>query len=190
MATAGTPLLSVFNSDWSFDTAESGIHPDLDTGRPLIAVHGSLYPDYNEPTLAIMIFGIGLQTLVELSSWFQAFLSWKPILWLHPHIMTIYLTHGFVMWTWGAWCAVKLAESGRVPYWANLLVTFVTTYFWIFMLASVMTPLLEYPTQALTRNMERWNTEEPLPKRMTIAPYGKELVIKRMEGETQENGTA
>jgi len=72
----------------------------------------------------------------------QKFLSLKVILLLHPHIMTIYLTHGFVMWTWGSWVAVALNDAG-VPYWANLLVTLTTTYAMIFALASVLTPLIE-----------------------------------------------
>ncbi|GAB7365589.1 hypothetical protein MBLNU230_g6660t1 [Neophaeotheca triangularis] len=188
---AGAPILTIFNQTWSFNTAENSIHPDFDTGKP-IAELGAVYPGYNEPTLAIMIFSIGLQMLVELTSSLQWFLSLKPILWLHPHIMTIYLTHGFVMWSWGAWVCVQLAETGNVPYWANLIITLVTTYAWIFILARVLTPLMEFPTQAFMRNLDRWTRDEPLPKRMTIAPFGKELVVKRMGGpeDEKEKGVA
>lgn len=37
--------------------------------------------------------------------------------------MTIYLIHGFVMWTWGAWVAIALNPAG-VPYWVNLIINF------------------------------------------------------------------
>lgn len=141
-----------------------------------------VYPGYNEPTLTILLFSIGLQILVELSSYVQKFLSWKVILWLHPHIMTVYLTHGFVMWTWGAWCAVALNSAG-VPYWAVLLVTFVTTYALIFLLATVLTPLIEFPTQAVMRNLDRWTKDEPVPKRSTTAPFPKNMVLGRHGGD-------
>lgn len=178
---AGAPLVAIFDQTWSFPTAENSIHPDFVTGQPIMEIDAA-YPDYYEPTLAILVFSIGLQILVELSTWFQKFLSLKLVLWLHPHIMTIYLTHGFVMWTWGAWCALVLNGAG-LPYWGNLLVTLVTTYSWIFLLASVLTPLLEFPTQALMRNIDRWTKEEPVPKRSTIAPFRKELVVNRNGAE-------
>ncbi|KAH9828472.1 Glycosyl hydrolases family 16 [Teratosphaeria destructans] len=162
---AGTPLVGALNSDWSFDTVENGIHPDFGTGRPIMA-DGPEYPNYNEPTLTILLFSIGLQILVELSTVVQWLLSTKVILLLHPHIMTIYLTHGFVMWTWGAWVSLALNNAG-VPYWANLLINLVATYAVIFLLASILTPLIEFPTQALMRNLDRWMKEEPRPKRRT-----------------------
>lgn len=181
LGAAGAPLIAIFNQTWSFSTAENGVHPDFPTGRPIMEVDPA-YPDYNEPTLAILIFSIGLQILVELSTCFQWFLSLKVILWLHPHIMTVYLTHGFVMWTWGAWCAIALNDAG-VPYWGNLLVTLVTTYAIIFLLATILTPLIEFPTQALMRNLDRWTKDEPVPKRSTIAPFNKSLVVNRQVTE-------
>lgn len=182
----GAPAVGAFNQQWSFDTVENGVHPDFSSGRPIMEV-GPVYPGYNEPTLSILLFSIGLQILVELSTWVQAFLSLKVILWLHPHIMTVYLTHGFVMWTWGAWCAIALNSAG-VPYWAVLLVTLITTYALIFLLASVLTPLIEFPTQALMRDLDRWVKDEPVKKRETTAPFSKDLVVKRhghdsVEGE-------
>jgi len=181
----GAPLITVFTNSWSFDTAENGVHPDFPTGKPIMDI-GSVYPNYNEPTFSILAFSIGLQILVELSSWVQKFLSLKVILLLHPHIMTIYLTHGFVMWTWGAWICCALSTAG-VPYWANLIVTLITTYAVIFLLASIMTPLIEKPTQGLMRNLDRWSKDEPVPKRNTLAPFPKELVIDR-QGSGQVAG--
>ena len=90
MCAAGAPLISVFNQEWSFDTFENSMHPDFPTGKPIMNVK-SVYPNYNEPTLTILLFSIGLQILVELSPLVQKFLSLKVILWLHPHIMTVYL---------------------------------------------------------------------------------------------------
>ncbi|KAK5126407.1 hypothetical protein LTR85_010643 [Meristemomyces frigidus] len=174
------PLASVFAQDWTFDTFENSLHPDFATGKPIMEVK-SVYPGYNEPTLTIIGFSIGLQILVELSPLVQKFLSMKMILWLHPHIMTVYLTHGFVMWTWGAWCAVALDTAG-VPYWGVLLVTLITTYALIFALATVLTPAIEIPTQAMMRNLDRWTKDESIPKRRTTAPFNKDIVVNRQGG--------
>lgn len=179
---AGATLFGIFNQQWSFTTAENSIHPDQTTGKPIMA-EGAVYPDYFEPTLAILLFSIGLQTVVELSSWVQAFLSLRFFVFLNPMIFCIYLTHGFVMWTWGAWVCLACNTAG-MPYWANLIVTLVTTYVLILLLALVLTPLLEFPTQALMRNIERWTKEEPRPKRPTTAPFSKDLVLNRKSKES------
>ena len=175
----GATLFSVFNNKWSFNTAENSIHPDQLTGKPLRATEGgAVYPSYQEPTLAILLFSIGLQITVELSSWVQSFLSMRFFVFLNPMIFTIYLTHGFVMWTWGAWVSLACNGAG-IPYWANLIVTLVTTYIMIFLLAWILTPLLEFPTLALMRNLDRWTKEEPRAKSPTTAPFSKDIVLNR-----------
>ncbi|KAF2862309.1 glycoside hydrolase family 16 protein [Piedraia hortae CBS 480.64] len=174
----GACAIGASNRVWSFESHENAIHPNFFTGKPI----GRIYPEYFEPTLAILIFSISLQVLVELSTWVQWFLSLRPILWMRPHVMTIYLLHGFVQWTWGAWVAVEL-HMAHVPYWANLIITFLTSYFWLFLLAYILTPLLEFPTQALMRNIDRWSKHEPVPKRRTTAPFGKAIVLNRNNNE-------
>lgn len=181
LAAFSAPLAACFNQAWSFETLENGIHPDFATGRPIMDVK-PVYPGYNEPTLTIIMFSVGFQMLVELSTVVQALLSTKAVLWLHPHIMTVYLTHGFVMWTWGAWVTVQMGVAG-VPYWANLLVNLITTYALIFLLATFLTPLIEFPTQAFMRNLDRWTKDEPVARRETTAPFSKELVVNRQGGD-------
>jgi peptidoglycan/LPS O-acetylase OafA/YrhL len=137
---------------------------------------GAVYPSYQEPTLAILLFSIGLQITVELSTWVQSFLSMRFFVFLNPMIFTIYLTHGFVMWTWGAWVSIACNGAG-MPYWANLIVTLVTTYVMIFALAWVLTPLLE-------------TKEEPRAKRPTTAPFSKDIVLNRSGEESTASGGA
>ena len=93
------------------------------------------------------------------------------------------------MWTWGAWVSLACNSAG-MPYWANLMVTLVTTYVMIFLLAWVLTPLLEFPTLALMRNLERWTKEEPRPKRPTTAPFSKDIVLNRSGEEVAGDGGA
>ena len=183
----GATLTSVFDQRWSFNTYENSIHPDHTTGKPIITLQ-AVYPDYDTPTLALLLFSIGLQVAVELSPWVQAFLSLRFFIFLNPMIYTIYLTHGFVMWTWGAWVSLACNSAG-MPYWANLLVTLVTTYTLILLLALILTPLLDYPTQALMRNIDWWTKEEPIPKRPTTTPFSKDLVLNR-KGKESATGEA
>lgn len=183
----GATLTSVFDQRWSFNTYENSIHPDHTTGKPIITLQ-AVCPDYDTPTLALLLFSIGLQVVVELSTWVQAFRSLRFFIFLNPMIYTIYLTHGFVMWTWGAWVSLACNSAG-MPYWANLLVTLVTTYALILLLALILTPLLDFPTQALMRNIDRWTKEEPMPKKPTTAPFSKDLVLNR-KGKESATGEA
>lgn len=94
--TIATPLVLLFNSDvyyWSFMAWENAIHPDPTTGRPIFEHIPSIwwaYPNYNAPSLAVLSFSVGLQVIVELSTWVQKALSIKLVTFFHPHIMTIY----------------------------------------------------------------------------------------------------
>jgi hypothetical protein len=94
--TGAGPLALLFNSnvfDFPFMSWENAIHPDPVTGKALIQVADNvlnLYPDYFNPSLAVLAFSIGLQVMVELSTWIQWFLSLPIVTFFHPHIMTIY----------------------------------------------------------------------------------------------------
>lgn len=96
---AVTPLMLLFNSqiyDFPFMAWENAIHPDLTTGRPIISTVDSIweaYPPYYYPSAGILAFSVGLQMIVELSTWTQWVLSLKVITYFHPHIMTIYRKH-------------------------------------------------------------------------------------------------
>lgn len=184
-----SPLTLLFNSeifDWSFMSYEAAIHPDATTGLPIIDTITNIYlayPDYYSPSLAVLLFSVSLQVIVEVSQWAQWFFSLKFFTILHPHIMTIYLLHGFIFWSLGSWLAVTLAVAG-CPYWAVLLIVAVVCYGVIFMLVFLLTPLVEFVTQATMRNIWRWATEEPVPSRQTIAPFSKSLILDRSSAST------
>ncbi|KAF7196599.1 hypothetical protein HII31_01969 [Pseudocercospora fuligena] len=189
--TLATPLALLFNSAvlfWSFMSWENAIHPNPTTGRPIYQSLPSIwwaYPQYYEPNLAILTFSLGLQLIVELSTWTQKALSIKIVTFFHPHIMTIYLMHGFVFWSVGASVAVWLSGVS-LPYWAILIVTALFSYSTILFFTVIMTPLIEFATKGSTKNIWRWATEEPVPHRRTTAPFTKELVLGRMQDEEEE----
>ncbi|EME78690.1 uncharacterized protein MYCFIDRAFT_190891 [Pseudocercospora fijiensis CIRAD86] len=189
--TLATPLALLFNSSvlfWSFMSWENAIHPNPTTGRPIYESLPSIwwaYPQYYEPNLAILTFSLGLQLIVELSTWTQKALSIKIVTFFHPHIMTIYLMHGFVFWSVGASVAVWLSGLS-FPYWATLIITALFSYATILFFAVIMTPLIEFATKGSVKNIWRWATEEPVPHRRTTAPFTKDLVLGRMQDEGEE----
>lgn len=193
--TLATPLVLLFNAsiyNWSFMAYENGIHPDPVTGRPIIDVSANVwaaYPPYYQPSLAVLTFSVGLQVIVELSTWVQAALSTKVIIFLHPHIMTIYLMHGFIFWSLGAYIVVALSNTG-IPYWGTLLVNAVCCYSLIMILAVIMTPLIDFSTKGVTKNIWRWATEMPVPHRATTAPFDKALVLGRGDESKDEQPPA
>lgn len=137
---------------------ERGIHPDADTGLPIGQTQRSGYPLYFGPRFNTLLFAATFQLIVELSTWVQKLLSLKVLIGIFPHIVTVYLIHGFIFWSIGAWVCVTSGTAG-VPYWANLIV--------------VWTPLIERTAQAVCRNVWCWASEGPVKPRPTLYPSPK-----------------
>ena len=174
------PLFSLLEDRLRFSilTFERGWHPDPATGLPIGETPRAGYPAYYEPRLNTLMFAGALQMITECSVWMQKFLSWKPWIWVFPHTFTIYLIHGFVFWSLGAWLVVTLSET-HLPYWSIMLINFVCCYSVIGIAAMVLTPLCEGAAQATCRNLQRWATKEPVPKRPTLSPYPKNLFLAK-----------
>jgi hypothetical protein len=108
---------------------------------------------------------------------------------LFPHTFTIYLIHGFVFWSFGAWLCVTLASMEILPYWAICLVLFVCCYAVIGLAAFCITPFSEGTALALCRNCWRWANEEPVPHRKTLEPFRKDLFLTRNGGGDKDEET-
>ncbi|KAI5363346.1 Putative glycoside hydrolase family 16, concanavalin A-like lectin/glucanase domain superfamily [Septoria linicola] len=192
--TLATPLVLLFNSAFyffSFMSWDNAIHPEVTTGRPIYETIPSIwyaYPEYFAPSFAHLSFSLGLQLIVELSVWAQKALSIKFVTFFHPHIMTLYLLHGFIFWSIGSFTAVSLSNLS-LPYWAILLITGLVCYAILILVTIIITPLIEFATKGATKNIWRWATEEPVPHRRTTAPFNKELIMGRQpeEGEPDVN---
>ncbi|GAB7349937.1 hypothetical protein MBLNU459_g0634t1 [Dothideomycetes sp. NU459] len=174
------PLFSLLEDRLSIPvmSRDRGLHPDPSTGLPTSQTIRAGYPAYYEPRSNTLIFAFSLQMLTELSTWTQAFLSFRLWVWIFPHTFTVYLVHGFIFWTLGAWLCVELAVAG-LPYWANILLVWVCCYATIAVTVVLLTPLTEGTALAASRNIWRWATEEPVPKRPTLAPFRKDLFLDR-----------
>ncbi|KAK3046135.1 hypothetical protein LTR09_012361 [Extremus antarcticus] len=175
----GSPLLLVFDIPSWFMINENDIHPDVLSGLPLGNTPGGGYPAYYEPSLAILLFSTSIQIIADLSTWVQKFLSIRPLRWMRPHIMTVYLVHGFIFWSLGSWLCIILSMTEVVPYWANLLITLLCCYGVIAIVAVLLTPLVEFTTRSCIKNIWRWASEEPVPKIPTTGKFGKALILDR-----------
>jgi len=166
---AGIPLLAL----------ERGIHPDLVTGRPIAQTANKGYPDYFEPRLNGLIFASVVQLGVEISPFAQKILSSKILMWIFPHIFTIYLFHGLIFWTLGSLIVVQLSAAG-VPYWAVMLVNATACWGTLFLVLPVVTPALEMLGKSVTASIWRFGVEGSVKKEGTLWPFEKELLLGRL----------
>lgn len=99
--------------------------------------------------------------------------------------MTVYLIHGIVFWSLGAWVCVNLSVLDGMPYWANLIVTAVVCYIFIALLSILITPLIEFTTKATMKNIWRWASDEPVPWTPTTGKFTKSLILGRLSSPEQ-----
>ncbi|KKY16776.1 putative glycoside hydrolase family 16 [Diplodia seriata] len=171
---------------FNFTTHENGIHPDQETGLPIVQTERYAYPNYYEPRFNMLLFAVGMQAIVELSTVVQKILSFPVLVWVFPHIFTIYLIHGFVFWSWGSWLLVTLAHRDFV-YWLNALLVGVTCYGIILLSLPIVTPAIEILGRDITINIWEFANVKPPPKKDTLFPFNKHEL--GMDGEENEDQT-
>jgi hypothetical protein len=160
------PRFEAFN----FDIAEHSIHPDIVTGKTIGQAGPVEYPPYYVPRSSGLTFAIGAQLFVETFPLMQRILSARWLMHVFPHVLSIYLIHGFIFWSWGAWACVHLSAAG-VPYWANMLITILSSYAIIFLSCPLVTPIVD--TLGLTIASDMWESAstKPPPRRRTLYPF-------------------
>ncbi|KAJ4288512.1 hypothetical protein N0V90_011749 [Kalmusia sp. IMI 367209] len=167
-------LVGMWKANWNFNTLEFGIHPHQRTGHMVRDTTDYGYPAYYLPRLTALTFSIGFHLLVELSTVVQKFFSNRLLMWLFPHILTLYLIHGLVFWSLGSAICVHLAAR-NVPYWANMLVVAICTYTVIFGCLPLLTPILEGLGKSITQKIWQDASSKPPPRRKTLYPFKPEL---------------
>jgi hypothetical protein len=182
----GSPSIDLVGQ-WTttnFNTLEYGVHPHQRTGHLIRETVDYGYPAYYLPRLTALLFSIGFHLLVELSPLVQKFFSNRLLMWLFPHILTLYLIHGLIFWSLGALICVKLAAYG-VPYWANMLVVAVCTYTVIFGCLPFLTPILETLGKSITMNMWRDASEKPARRRKSLYPFNPDMLKDGAKNDTE-----
>ena len=176
------------NTGIQFSTWEAGIHPEPTTGLPLVQVPDSPlagYPPYYVPKLNCIIFAFGLTSLVELSTNVQKILSMRIFIIIFPHIFTIYLIHGLVLWSLGSFVCVHLAAA-NVPYWANMLITAMCCYGTIFGCLPIVTPIIELLGKVITDQIWLFASRKPAVRRATLYPFPEDLIQEGNEDKNKE----
>jgi hypothetical protein len=159
---------------YNFSIEENNIHPDQLTGRPIGQTGNAGYPAYYNPRFSALIFVVGFQMMVELSSVMQYILSFPLLMKLFPHILTIYLVHGMIFWSLGSWICVTLAAIG-IPYWANLVVVALCCYTALFLSLPILTPVIETLGRHVTGQVWEFANRGGAPRRRSLYPFPKDL---------------
>jgi Glycosyl hydrolases family 16 len=160
-----------------FNVAELDVHPDILTGLPIQQTPRAGSVEYYVPRVNGLVFSIAAQGIVELSPFIRKVFSSKVILWAFPHVYTIYLIHGFVFWSLGAWLCVVLSGIG-LPYWANLLVVGPACYAVIILSLPLVTPVVEDLGINVVKLIWRDAYEQPPKRRATLFPFPRDLLAK------------
>jgi hypothetical protein len=160
-----------------FNVAELDVHPDILTGLPIQQTPRAGSVEYYVPRLNGLVFSIAAQGIVDLSPLIQRVIGSKVILWAFPHVYTIYLIHGFVFWSLGAWLCVTLSAIG-LPYWANLLVVTLVCYAVMILSLPLLTPVIEVLGIKIVKHIWRDAHEQPPKRRATLFPFPRDLLAK------------
>jgi hypothetical protein len=160
--------------NFSVVTREHGIHPDPATGLPIYQTGPATFPPYFIPRLNGLVFATCCQALIELSPSAQKFFGSKVLLLIFPHIFTIYLFHGLIIWSMGSLVCIFFSVHG-LTYWLNVLLTGFCCYAALFLSLPLMTPVVELLGKNITLSI--WNNAyiRPPPKKPTLFPFPSNL---------------
>jgi hypothetical protein len=125
-----------------------------------------------------------LQAFIELNGVAQKALSVKFFTLVFPHIFTIYLIHGFIFWSIGSMLCVFLSTKG-VTYSLNIAIVALVCYTTLVLILPILTPVVETLGKNVTGNIWRYASEKPAPRRPTIYPFKKDLLLVRSEEEKE-----
>ncbi|KAI3476254.1 hypothetical protein L1887_62172 [Cichorium endivia] len=93
-----------------------------------------------------------------------------------PRVLPVFLMHGVVWWTWSAWLCLTMLAAGA-PYWATILVVFVTSYAMLMLVAECFTATFDYwgglISKAVWRATLGWPGQEGLrlPYVLVSSPF-------------------
>ena len=126
----------------NFSNIEHSVHPDWQTARPQAWYGAIAWSGYTNPAITGFFLILAVFIIVDMSEWMQKFFRLRIWHWLGLHSMAVYLLHGIVWWTWGAWLFLTLLKAGA-PYWAAALATLITGYMLLFTMCICFTATFE-----------------------------------------------
>lgn len=117
---------------------EHGIHPDWPSSKPNAWDPSTRSVDYTDPRFFDFLFVLGFFLLCDLCNSFRTFFQLRFWSAFGRNAFSLYLLHGVIFWSWGAWLCLALLKHD-VPYWAAVLVVFLTSYMWLALLCEMFT---------------------------------------------------
>lgn len=130
-----------------------------------------------------------MTAVVELSPVVQKILSFKLLVYVFPHIFTIYLIHGFIFWSLGACVCVFLSVHG-FSYWLNLTIVALCCYVVLFLSLPILTPVVETLGKNVTNIIWQFAHERPAPRRPTMFPFTDDLLFNRLPNRREKRKSA
>ena len=109
----------------NFDQTEYRLHPDWQTSEPNAWVGKT--ESYTDPRVGSWVLVMAVFAITDLNNGFRAFFRLKIWSYLGKHAFAVFLCHGVVFWSWGAWLCLAMLKAGA-PYWLTILVVFLTSY--------------------------------------------------------------
>lgn len=176
-------LFMDFLTQWTevnYATYEYAIHPDINSGLPISQAGHATYPQYFLPRLNGLAFAVGFQVVVELSPVVQKLLSFKLIVFVFPHIFTIYLFHGFIFWSLGSFLCIQFSVAG-LQYWLNILLVAICCYTALALSLPLLTPVVEGLGKSITGDIWKDAREDPVPRQPTLYPFRRDLFLARYQ---------
>lgn len=139
-----------------FNTWEHGILPDLRTSLPRVW-EGPVTETYNDPRFSLFAMVMGIFLLCDLCQGFAGFfmLRWWGA--IGRNAFSLYLLHGTIFWTWGAWLSMQLLVAG-CPYWAAMTIVFLTSYFLLAIWCEVFTRTFDAWGVSMSKAMWRYSS--------------------------------
>lgn len=122
---------------------EHGILPDFTTAEPRVWVGDTLL-SYWDPRFSLFCMVVGMFLLADLCAPFATFFMLRFWGAVGRNAFSLFLLHGTIFWSWGAWLCLQLLKVGT-PYWATVTIVFITSY-----------SILAVMCELFTRTFDAW----------------------------------
>ncbi len=137
-----------------FSFWEHGILPNLHTAQPRVWT-GDIDLTYYDPRITIFCMVMGMYVLCDLCKQFSTFFLLRFWNFVGRNAFSLFLLHGTIFWTWGAFLTLQLLKVG-VAYWVTITIVFFTSYFILFLLCEIFTRTIDAMGVTASKAVWRW----------------------------------
>jgi len=117
---------------------EIALRPDFTTGNPRGWANPNITLNYNDLKFTCIFTVCSFYLLCDLNKTFNKLFCLRIWQWIGKHSFGVFLLHGACFWSWAPFCMIHLLMRG-VPYWAAHLISFITSYMLLALVAVIFT---------------------------------------------------